>query len=193
MSEVPPALRPVIWLLRHFNSNPRFQYQFNLVGTAVGVAVMIAMPLVYFLAPHVWASSSILALIEITLYGNASSDYVGVSDAEASGHSAALRAIRSSAAHHRLAGRVFDALTSDARTQYRLHLVLTYVWIVQMVMAPFIFALASSFFGEYDILYTLLVNGYTNVATNFSALPGTLAAVRLQEVREGRSPWESRR
>ncbi len=178
-------------LLHTVDTSPRFQFDFHLAGTIWGFAVLVAMPLVFFLAPGIWASWSILALVLITLYGNGSTDYTGVSDAEASGHGAALRGIRSSAAHHRFAGALFERLTSDAHLQYRLHLALTYNWLLQGIAAIFIFAFARPFWNHYDILYTLLVNGYTNFGTDFSALPGTLAAFHLQKLRNGQSPWEN--
>lgn len=151
---------------------------------------MIAMPVVFFFAHHLWAQVSILALVLITDYGNLTTDYCGVSDAEASGHGAALRGIRKSAAHHRLAGRIFDKMALDARFQYRLHLALTYNWAIQGVIAVLVFALARPFWDQYSLLYTLLQNGYTNFGTDFSALPGTLAAQHLQKLRGGASPWE---
>lgn len=189
-SRTPAVLRPIMWVLARFNASPHFQFRFHLIGSMVGLVVLIAMPVVYFLAPRVWAAASILALVEITLYGNLTTDYCGVSDAEASGHGAALRGIRASAAHHSLAGRLFDRLTTDPRLQYRLHLILTYNWLVQGVAAAVIFAAARPFWDRYAMLYTLLVNGYTNFGTDFSALPGTLAALHLQKVRHGRSPWQ---
>lgn len=173
-----------------FNGSPHFQYLLHLVGTFWGGAVLVAMPLVYFLAPGVWAQTSILALVLITIYGNFSTDYCGVSDAEASGHGAALRGIRASAVHHRWLGKLFDRLTTDARTQYRFHLVLTYNWAVQAFAAIGVYTFARGFWDKYSILYTLLVNGYTNWGTDFSALPGTLAAHHLQELRGGKTPWE---
>ncbi len=181
------------WLRRIFHAvdtNPRFQYAFHLNGTVWGFAIMVAIPFVYFLAPAIWASTSILALVLITLYGNGSTDYTGVSDAEASGHGAALRGIRASAVHHRIAGRLFDRITTDPRLQYRLHLALTYNWLLQGVAAVAIFFLARGFWDRYDILYTLVVNSYTNFATDFAALPGTIAAWHLQKYRSGKSPWE---
>lgn len=150
---------------------------------------MAMMPVVYFVWPHLWASISILGLVLITDYGNLTTDYCGVSDAEASGHGAALRGIRSSAAHHKLAGRIFDKLAFDAHFQYKLHLVLTYNWLLQGIAAIFVFALANPFWNHYALLYTLLQNGYTNFGTDFSALPGTLAAGHLQKLRHGKSPW----
>lgn len=173
-----------------FNINPRFQYLFHLIGTFIGFAVMIAIPLIFFLAPTAWASASILGLVLITLYGNFTTDYCGVSDSEASGHGAALRGIQASALHHRLAGRIFDRLTTDPHSQYRLHLILTYNWAVQAVLAILFYVFAHQFWDHYDILYTLLINSYTNFATDFSALPGTIAALHLREFRHGRSPWE---
>lgn len=176
-------------LLHTVNTSPRFQFGFHLAGTVWGFAVLVAMPLVFFLAPRAWAVSSILALVLITLYGNGSTDYCGVSDAEASGHGAALEGIRASAAHHRAAALLFDRLTTDAHLQYRLHLALTYNWVLQGIAAIVIFVAARPFWDHYSLLYTLLVNGYTNFGTDFSALPGTLAALHLQKVRQGKSPW----
>ena len=173
-----------------FDTSPRFQYGFHSVGSWVGLVVMIAIPLVFFLAPGTWKAISILGLVLITDYGNLTTDYCGVSDAEASGHGAALRGIRASAVHHHVAGTILDALTSDAHTQYRIHLALTYNWLVQGVCACLIFALARPFWNHYAVLYTLLINGYTNFGTDFSALPGTRAAQHLQQLRKGRSPWE---
>jgi hypothetical protein len=187
----PTALRPIVWALGRFNSDPTFQYRFHLIGTCFGLAVMVAMPLAYFLAPGLWASASILALVLITDYGNLTTDYCGVSDSEASGHGAALRGIRASAVHHDLVGRIFDKLALDAHFQYRLHLTLTYNWLAQGVIACLVFAFARSFWDHYALLYTLLQNGYTNFGTDFSALPGTLAARHLQQLRHGRSPWVS--
>ncbi len=177
-------------VLRRFDADPHFQFLWHLTGTGTGFAVLLAMPLVFFLAPGVWASIAILGLVEITLYGNLTTDYCGVSDAEASGHGAALRGIRASAVHHTLAGRLFDTLTRDAHAQYRLHLALTYNWAVQMVAAVLVFFAAPGFWQRYALLYTLLVNGYTNFGTDFSALPGTLAAEHLERLRGGVSPWE---
>lgn len=148
------------------------------------------MPLVYFLAPRVWAQTSILGLVLITLYGNLTTDYCGVSDSEASGHGVALRGIRASGTHHRLLGRVFDALSTEPHLQYRLHLALTYNWACQGVAAIAIYVFARPFWNHYALLYTLGINAYTNFGTDFSALPGTIAAWHLQRLREGRSPWE---
>jgi hypothetical protein len=163
---------------------------FHLIGTCTGLAALIAMPLVFFLAPAVWASASILALVLITLYGNLSTDYCGVSDSEAAGHGSALRGIRASALHHSFAGRIFDRLTLDAHLQYRLHLWLTYSWGIQAVLCVLLFVTAHPFWVHYSILYTLLVNGYTNFGTDFAALPGTIAADHLQKLRHGKSPWQ---
>lgn len=185
-----PWLRPLLWVVSRFNTSPGFQFRFHMVGTVCGLLVLVAMPLVYFLAPGVWRATSILALVEITLYGNLTTDYCGVSDAEASGHGAALRGIRGSAAHHTIAGLLFDRLTRDAHLQYRLHLALTYNWLLQAVAAALIFAFARGFWNQYALLYTLLVNGYTNFGTDFSALPGTIAALHLQRLRHGLSPWQ---
>ena len=187
-----PARRGIVRrLVRRFDADPRFQFMFHLVGTGAGAVVLVLMPVVFFLLPGVWASVSILALVLITLYGNLSTDYCGVSDAEAAGHGAALRGIRASGAHHSAAGHLFDRLTTDAHLQYRLHLALTWNWAVQGVAAVAIFLFARHFWNHFDILYTLLVNGYTNFGTDFSALPGTLAAEHLSKLRKGASPWEA--
>lgn len=187
------AVRRQHWVkrfVRAFDQDPHFQFVFHVNGTAWGLAVLVAMPLVFFLAPGVWRSTSILALVLITVYGNLSTDYCGVSDAEASGHGAALRGIRASAVHHRAAGRLFDRLTTDAHLQYRLHLALTWNWAAQGLCAILIYFGARGFWDRYSLLYTLLVNGYTNFGTDFSALPGTLAADHLAHLRGGRSPWD---
>lgn len=184
-------LRLVRHLIHKFNADPTFQFHFHLVGTICGLVVMVMMPITFFLLHHVWQSISILALVLITDYGNGVTDYCGVSDAEASGHGAALRGIRASAVHHNFAGRIFDKLALDPKFQYKLHLILTYNWIVQGAVAIAVFFLAPVFWAHYAILYTLLQNGYTNFGTDFSALPGTLAARHLQTLRKGKSPWEA--
>lgn len=172
------------------NTSPRFQFGFHLAGTFWGAAILVAMPVVYFATPSVWRSTSVLALVLITLYGNGSTDYTGVSDAEAAGHSEALRGFSVRAhPHHRLAGRALERVTLDAHFQYRFHLILTYNWLLQGVAAIGIYVFAPGFWNKYAILYTLLVNGYTNWGTDFSALPGTLAAEHLQDIRKGQSPW----
>ena len=173
-----------------FNTSPRFQYLFHVVGTYCGFAVLVAMPIVYFVLPGVWRSASVLALVLITLYGNLSTDYCGVSDAEASGHSARLRRVPIVRQPNFLK-RTYEKATVDAHFQYRLHLWLTYNWMAQAIAAILIFAFARSFWNKYAFLYTLLINGYTNFGTDFSALPGTLAATHLQELRAGKTPWEN--
>lgn len=178
-------------IVHRFNTDPRFQFLFHLVGTGAGAVVLVLMPVVFFVFPSVWKSTSILALVLITIYGNLSTDYCGVSDAEAAGHGAALRGIRASAVHHRALGTILDRLTTDAHLQYRLHLALTWNWAVQGLAAVVIFAAGRPFWNRYDILYTLLVNGYTNFGTDFSALPGTVAAEHLSKLRRGASPWEA--
>lgn len=188
---VAPRRRGLLGHVVHrFNTDPKFQFVFHLVGTGTGAVVLVAMPVVFFLLPGVWAQVSILALVLITIYGNLSTDYCGVSDAEAAGHGAALRGIRASAVHHRVAGTILDRLTTDAHLQYRLHLALTWNWAVQGVAAVAIFVAGRPFWNRYDLLYTLLVNGYTNFGTDFSALPGTVAAEHLSKLRHGASPWE---
>lgn len=151
---------------------------------------MVMMPVTFFFMHGIWQHVSILALVLITDYGNGVTDYCGVSDAEASGHGAMLRGIRSSAIHHNIAGRIFDKLALDPHFQYKLHLILTYNWIIQGIGAVLVFVFAPAIWARYAILYTLIQNGYTNLGTDFSALPGTLAARHLQLLRNNQSPWE---
>ena len=184
-------MRLIARLLRHFNSDPRFQYDLHLVGSVFWSINMALVVVVYLTMPHVWQAFSVLYLAVITFYGNFSSDYVGCSDAEASGHTAALRGIRQSAMHHGVLGRFLDRLSMDAHLQYRIHLFLTYTWLVQMFGAIVVYGLWPNFWHTAGaLLYVVAVNVYTALATDYSALPGALAAYNAQLVRGGKSPWE---
>jgi len=184
-------VRLILRALRHFNSDPRFQFDLHLVGTVFWLANFVAITGCYFWDKPLWAKASIFYLAIITFYGNFSTDYCGVSDSEASGHTAALRGVRTSAVHHQLVGRLLDRTTLDPHFQWRVHLGLAYAWLAQMILATCLFIWVPAFWNSgIGLFYVLAVNLYTCLATDYSALPGALAADNAQRLRSGKSPWE---
>ena len=178
---------------RRFNGSPTFQYKLHLVGTIFWVINFPVITFIYFATPGFWHKFSIFYLALITFYGNFSTDYCGVSDAEASGQTAALRGMMACGpAHHRALSRLLTRLGTDPRTQYRLHLWLSYIWLYQGIAAVGLFVFAPTFWNSAPALfYVMIVNLYTCLGTDFSALPGTLAAAHATALRGGRSPWDT--
>jgi hypothetical protein len=182
---------PVYRLIHAFNTSPTFQFYLQLAGVVLGLLFLIAVPISVFGFPSFWNSVNLLALIEITNWGNFVTDYEGVAAAEASGHSAALRHfVVKRHLHHRFLHWIFDKIAVDPHFQYRTHLTLTYNWAVQGIIAGILFVIAPGFFNHFGLAYTLMQNGYTNVGTSMAALPDARAAMHLRDLRQGRSPWE---
>ncbi len=184
-------MRLVIRALRHFNSDPHFQFDLHLVGTGFWLLNFVLIAVCYFADKSLWDRASIFYLAIITFYGNFSTDYCGVSDSEASGHTAALRGVRQTAVHHRFVGRILDRTTVDPHFQWKIHLALAYAWLFQMILAVVLFIWVPTFWNSgLGLFYVLAVNLYTCLATDYSALPGALAANNAQQLRGGHSPWE---
>lgn len=178
------------WLLKHFATDPKFQFIFQAAGTVLSALLFIIIPVVYILDQSLWISISWLALILITDWGNFVTDYQGVAAAEASGHSLKLRGLNVNL-HHKGLNRLFERIGIDPHFQYRAHLLLTYNWFAQSVVAVFLYTFAHPFFNQWDSFYCVLQNNYTNFGTGLSALPDTRAAMHLLKLRKGKSPWES--
>ena len=69
---------------RTFEYDPEFQTKFHLVMSYVWLVNMLVALSVFTFAPGIWAQSSILYLVIVSLYANFATDYGAVSAAESS-------------------------------------------------------------------------------------------------------------
>jgi len=65
---------------------------------------------------------------------------------------------------------------TDPAFQYRIHMVFTYVWVVNMVAAVLVFSFAKGFWNHASVLYLVLVSLYANFATDYGAVSAAEAA-----------------
>lgn len=77
---------------KKFEDDAVWQTVFHKRMTYFWLFNMVAATIVFFAAPGVWASSSILYLVLVSLYANMATDYGAVSAAEASTEAHALTA-----------------------------------------------------------------------------------------------------
>ena len=70
-------------LLRDLEGNPRTQYKMHRFMARFWMANAAVVPLVYFLAPPVWARASIYYLALISIYANWTSDATAMAAADA--------------------------------------------------------------------------------------------------------------
>lgn len=65
---------------------------------------------------------------------------------------------------------------SDPDVQYRIHMVFTYVWLVNMAVAVAVFSLAPAVWAKWSVLYLVIVSLYANFATDYGAVSAAEAA-----------------
>lgn len=68
----------------------------------------------------------------------------------------------------------------DPEFQYRWHLVATYFWVVNFVVAIACFVFAQGFWQRISVLYLVLVSLYANFATDYGAVSAAEAAKQSQ-------------
>jgi hypothetical protein len=71
---------------------------------------------------------------------------------------------------------------TDPRLQYRIHLVMTYVWVVNMIIAVLVYSFAPHVWATASILYLVLISLYANFATDYGAVPGSEAAISAADI-----------
>ncbi len=77
---------------------------------------------------------------------------------------------------------LFKKLNTDPVLQYKIHIVMTYVWIANMAMAVSIFIFAQGFWQKASVLYLVLISLYANLATDYGAVPGAEAAISAEKI-----------
>jgi len=80
---------------------------------------------------------------------------------------------------------LLNKFNTDPKLQYKIHITMTYVWVVNMIVAIGVFVFAQGLWQKASILYLVLVSLYANFATDYGAVPGSEAAISAQNV-EGR-------
>lgn len=88
------------------------------------------------------------------------------------------------APHHRAIASFAHRFNTDPHFQYRLHLIATYMWIINAVVAMGVFLLAQGFWQRFSVLYLVLVSLYANFATDYGAVPASEAAIHAQAMHE---------
>lgn len=77
---------------------------------------------------------------------------------------------------------LLNKFNTDPKLQYKIHLVMTYVWVVNMVVAISVFIFAQGLWQKASILYLVLVSLYANFATDYGAVPGAEAAISAEKI-----------
>lgn len=93
------------------------------------------------------------------------------------------------APHHLAVARLCHRFNADPHFQYRLHLIATYMWLVNMIAALCVFVFAPGFWQRFSVLYLVLVSLYANFATDYGAVPGAEAAIEAEALRRKGSRW----
>lgn len=76
--------------------------------------------------------------------------------------------------------KFISKLESDAKTQARYHLIMSYAWLLSMIVTPFM----SAFHGQIAALLIMEVSLYANFATEFGALAAAQASLKA----DGQAP-----
>jgi hypothetical protein len=79
------------------------------------------------------------------------------------------------------ARRKFEA---DPGFQTRFHLIFTYIWLINLVIVPFVFFLASTVWAKYSLFYVLEVSLYANFATDYDGVSSSEASGHAQNAEE---------
>src|ERR1035441_1407443 len=78
---------------------------------------------------------------------------------------------------------LLNRFNTDPRLQYKIHIVMTYVWVVNMILAIGVFIFAQGLWSKASILYLVLVSLYANFATDCGTVPGAEAAVSAEDIK----------
>jgi hypothetical protein len=65
---------------------------------------------------------------------------------------------------------------TDVKLQLKIHQVASYVWMVNFVLAIFVFFAFPGIWAHASVLYLVLVSLYANFATDYGAVSAALAA-----------------
>jgi hypothetical protein len=84
---------------------------------------------------------------------------------------------------HSWLSAILNKFNTDPKVQYKIHIVFTYIWIVNMFAAISIFIFGPGIWAKYSVLYLVLVSLYANFATDYGAVPGAEAAISAEEIR----------
>lgn len=79
---------------------------------------------------------------------------------------------------------LLNSFDTDPKVQYKIHLVMTYFWIVNMLIAIGVFTLANGFWQKASVFYLVIVSLYANFATDFGAIPGAEAAISAEDIKK---------
>lgn len=78
---------------------------------------------------------------------------------------------------------LLERLNTDPKTQYKIHVIMTYVWVVNMLMATSVFFFANGFWQKASVFYLVLISLYANLATDYGAVPAAEAAISAEEIK----------
>jgi len=70
---------------------------------------------------------------------------------------------------------VIKDLETDPQTQYKVHLWAVRIWLVNMLAAVIVFAVAQGVWARISVLYLVIVSLYANAATDYGAMSAALA------------------
>jgi hypothetical protein len=77
---------------------------------------------------------------------------------------------------------ILKRFNTDPKLQYKIHIVMTYFWLFNMIACIFAFLFFKSFWTDFSIFYILFVSLYANFATDFGAVPGSEAAISAADL-----------
>ena len=69
----------------------------------------------------------------------------------------------------------------DGHFQTKLHIRMTYFWMVNLVVATLVFLLARSVWDHYSVFYLVVVSLYANLATDYGAVSAAEANENTDE------------
>lgn len=78
-------------------------------------------------------------------------------------------------------GRLRAKFESDPTFQVKFHRYMTYLWLVQLVVIPFVFFLFPGPWATASILYLVMVSLWANVATHYGAVAASEAAENSED------------
>jgi hypothetical protein len=88
--------------------------------------------------------------------------------------------------HHHAIAQIARRFNADPHFQYKLHLIATYVWLLNMLVAASVFVFAQGFWARFSVFYLVLISLYANFATDYGAVPASEAAIHGEALTEGK-------